>query len=141
MIMRPHAAGRIDVIRPLLRAIVALAFAGVLACGSSAPLEPDRGVSAIAFGGTLRLSNRSDSTVYYMIVDPAILPLLDYVPCTTKGAGCRWLEPHSRVSLTNAEILGQPTALDEVLVIYWWKEVVGGDAIALRERRLLVALK
>ena len=102
------------------RLAFAIALASTLAsCRSTT--EPLNRFSASGSSAGVKLSNEGSATVFYMVMDPGLLAIVDFVPCTSKAMGCsHFVAPHSSLDVPRAKILGGERAdLREALVLYW----------------------
>jgi hypothetical protein len=69
---------------------------------------------------SLRLNNRSDSPLYYFIVERESSALVDWIVCALPS--CPGVEPHSEKSIPYSQIVGYRDGEREAIV-YWWRIV------------------
>lgn len=116
-----------------MRHTVRLAFALVVAsalASCKSTTAPHENFTATAMSTGVRLSNQGNSTVFYMMVDPHMLALLDFIPCTSRSIGCKFVAAHATVDAARSEIIGNHDDLKEVQVLYWTvREQITGDKL------------
>jgi len=98
-----------------LSLVIGLALA-LPACRSS--VEPVSATLGIASNGTVvTLTNTSDASIYYYLVDPEFLAVADLALCTSPT--CPHVPPHSSMDVPYTAIVGRHSAGTQVSVIEW----------------------
>lgn len=69
---------------------------------------------------SLLLTNRSDSSLYYFIVERESSALVDWIVC--ESPSCPGVGPHSAKAIAYSQIVGYSDGEREAM-LYWWRLV------------------
>lgn len=105
--------------RPLRRLAFLVAIA-LGACDGAAEYGNDV-LRAEVSGRTLTLSTRSNEAVYYFAVDRAVLPMIDWAPCTSPATGCRRVLKGHPVSIPYSQLVWNGEGGGVAAYIAYWR--------------------
>lgn len=102
-------------------ALLAICIAPVSCRDAIAPDSTPLGFTSN--GTAVTLTNANGWPMYYMVVDPNTLALLDYVLCTNPASSCPRVPAHGSVQLTYDQILGHSSGSTKAQLIEYRLEL------------------
>ena len=95
------------------RILVSLGLLSLVACNS--PTEP---LGVVAAPPSLKLTNPSDASIYYFIVERVYAARINWGPCANPRT-CAAVPPHATSTVPYDDIGGYAPGAKEAIV-YWW---------------------
>jgi hypothetical protein len=126
-------------VEPMRALLLSFAVAGLAACSDATGPSSDI-LRVESSRGRLLLHNLSDDPIYYFAVEQSVLPLLDWIPCTSP-ATCPKVSPHAVLQIPFEEIaFFKPNAT--TAIVYHWRlrlsGTVGINSFAVDSMRSVV---
>jgi hypothetical protein len=104
------------------RLLTTAALLALAACSDLAGVPAD-GVKVQAEPDGVVIENRGSETIFYLVMDVSIAPLILWGPCVRPG--CPTLAPGATIRLDSEDVLGWGHS--DTLSAYWWQRVPGSE--------------
>lgn len=91
---------------------------GLLSCNSPTEVV-NRPLAVMTDGANVTLANGNSVPIFYLLINPNILALADYVLCQDPSSGCPRVAPHATVRVPYGNIFGYASSEKTVTVTQW----------------------